>query len=162
MPQDRVLFYAPQLVLGLEHLHSMGLIYRDLKPSNVLLCSDGYVKLADLGGVVDVGGKVLGDRFTEKSSALFSEEGTRSAHASTLGRLLSRDSSSNQAEASIAFKPHANGNTTINLSQHCATLNDDPTLALGSLKRANSIMGTGGYMAPEVSISRCCVFAVFQ
>ena len=34
-------------------------MYRDLKPSNVLLSEDGHVQLADMGGVADTGGSVL-------------------------------------------------------------------------------------------------------
>jgi len=42
-------FYAAEVLLGLEHLHSMRIIYRDLKPENVLVCADGNVKLCDFG-----------------------------------------------------------------------------------------------------------------
>jgi len=42
-------FYAAEVLLGLEHLHSLSIIYRDLKPENVLICADGNAKLCDFG-----------------------------------------------------------------------------------------------------------------
>lgn len=60
LPEDRVRFYAAEIVLALTHLHQMGLMYRDLKPNNVLLNADGHIQLVDLGGVLDEGGRVLG------------------------------------------------------------------------------------------------------
>lgn len=42
-------FYVAQIVLALEHLHTMGIIYRDLKPQNVLVQLDGHIKLIDFG-----------------------------------------------------------------------------------------------------------------
>lgn len=55
----RVVFYAAEIILALQHLHDLKLMYRDLKPANVLLCEDGHIQLADMGGVADCGGSVL-------------------------------------------------------------------------------------------------------
>lgn len=36
-------------MLGLSYLHSLKVVYRDIKPENILLDIDGHVKIADLG-----------------------------------------------------------------------------------------------------------------
>ena len=33
----------------MEHLHSKNIIYWDLKPENLMICNDGYLKLIDMG-----------------------------------------------------------------------------------------------------------------
>ena len=42
-------FYAAQTVLAIEHLHSQNIVYRDLKPENMLIDASGHVKLTDFG-----------------------------------------------------------------------------------------------------------------
>ena len=53
--EDRARFHAAQVLLGLEHIHSKGIVYRDLKLENVLVDENGHVKISDLGLAVSVG-----------------------------------------------------------------------------------------------------------
>ncbi|XP_043552049.1 ribosomal protein S6 kinase alpha-2 isoform X2 [Chiloscyllium plagiosum] len=47
--EEDVKFYLAELALALDHLHGLGIIYRDLKPENVLLDEDGHIKITDFG-----------------------------------------------------------------------------------------------------------------
>jgi len=42
-------FYIAEVILAIEHLHSLNIIHRDLKPENVLLSADGHCVLTDFG-----------------------------------------------------------------------------------------------------------------
>jgi protein-serine/threonine kinase len=47
LPENVAKFYLCEIVLALEALHKAKIIYRDLKPENVLLCADGHCLLID-------------------------------------------------------------------------------------------------------------------
>lgn len=47
--EDTVKLYIMQISLALSYLHSEGIIHRDLKSENIMVCRDGYLKLIDFG-----------------------------------------------------------------------------------------------------------------
>jgi serine/threonine protein kinase len=181
MSEERVRFYAAEIVLTLAHIHRMGMIYRDLKPANVLLCADGHIKLVDMGGVVDVGGKVFG--YNEKNLTADTSAVDSAIFATSTPRNVAEISASLKGDAGRSFptmqdqKQSGKGNGSKSSRIKASKKSDsqikssspNETASMGgsrevsvstahykaaeppSMLKAKSIMGTGGFMAPEVS-----------
>ncbi|KAF0720212.1 Aste57867_481 [Aphanomyces stellatus] len=47
--EPRARFYAAEITLAIEYVHNLDIIYRDLKPENVLLDENGHIRLTDFG-----------------------------------------------------------------------------------------------------------------
>ena len=47
--EDKARFYAASMGLALEYLHNHAIVYRVIKPENILIGEDGYLKLIDFG-----------------------------------------------------------------------------------------------------------------
>lgn len=79
---DRVQFYAAEVASALMYLHCRGILYRDLKPANILLNADGHIALADFGSIADMDGRLKDtmtlDREEDSSGALGTPQRQRS------------------------------------------------------------------------------------
>jgi len=48
-PEEIAKIYLCEIILAIEYLHSQDIIYRDLKPDNVVIDKDGHAHLTDFG-----------------------------------------------------------------------------------------------------------------
>jgi len=53
-PEHTAKFFAGQVILGFQYIHGLNFIYRDLKPENLLVAKDGYLKITDFGFAKEV------------------------------------------------------------------------------------------------------------
>ena len=49
LTEEAARFYICEIVLALQELHSHNIVFRDLKPDNILIGSDGHIRLTDFG-----------------------------------------------------------------------------------------------------------------
>lgn len=57
-------FYTAIIILAFESLHNVGIIYRDLKPENMMVCADGYLKIIDMGTCKNLKNSISNKTFT--------------------------------------------------------------------------------------------------
>ena len=67
--ENAVMFYAAQMVLALEEIHRIGVVYRDLKPENLLMDQDGYMRLTDFGLSKEGGAELGAAEITDTAGA---------------------------------------------------------------------------------------------
>ncbi|EEQ97201.1 cAMP-dependent protein kinase catalytic subunit, putative [Perkinsus marinus ATCC 50983] len=49
LPNEDARFYAAEIVLAFQYMHSLNVVYRDLKPENLLIDFEGHIKITDFG-----------------------------------------------------------------------------------------------------------------
>ena len=135
--------YISEVILALEYCHAQGIIHRDLKPDNILISSDGHIKLTDFGlscfGVIDRTDPQLAHE-EETSCSLPSSPVKRPAgisrgHTRSMSTIGSLD-------------PTASPASKVDLREGMARMHSSPRIHLAD--QPNRAMGTPDYLAPEV------------
>ena len=49
LSEEQAKFFFCEIILGIEYLHGKNVVYRDIKPENILIDVDGHIRIADFG-----------------------------------------------------------------------------------------------------------------
>ncbi|PRQ25413.1 putative protein kinase AGC-RSK-2 family [Rosa chinensis] len=138
---DVIRFYAAELVLALEYLHGLGVVYRDLKPENVMIQENGHIMLVDfdlstkLSPSVKTPQPAPRSNSVSKSASVHKNNKTKKKRSSLFHSFcnsgISPDDFNAPAETETSAKPD---NRT-----------DSDTSG-----KSNSFVGTEEYVAPEI------------
>ncbi|XP_044957524.1 serine/threonine-protein kinase RHS3-like isoform X1 [Hordeum vulgare subsp. vulgare] len=145
-------FYTAEILLAMEYLHMLGIVYRDLKPENVLVRDDGHIMLSDF----DLSLRCSVSPTLVKSSSVHNTSGNVSAGASGIGSAGEGGEGLGPNQGCIqpsSFFPRIlprrsrkASKSEVNLNAAAAVeFNAEPTDA-----RSMSFVGTHEYLAPEI------------
>ncbi|XP_038896530.1 serine/threonine-protein kinase OXI1-like [Benincasa hispida] len=154
---DVIRFYAAELVMALEYVHSLGIVYRDLKPENVMVQHNGHIMLVDFD---------LSTRLSQKSpKSSPSPSPVVEVMAESKYVMKGKNDKKRKKKRLFHFHRFCNSGVSPEESDHHARVAEKPrslpdSSDSESSEKSNSFVGTEDYVAPEIVAGKGHDFAV--
>ncbi|KAG8811773.1 hypothetical protein FRC18_003288 [Serendipita sp. 400] len=151
VPEDVARVYLAQITLGLQSLHSLGCVHRDLKPKNVLLDLSGNALIADFGlaeltkPTVSMSLSSNGLLQKPRASLLRKPRVVKKVYTRVVRLIPSLGSIVKKGKSIFPFKVKSKSRSTNRFGARTPT----PQLIRATSKRRHHIVGTCGYIPPE-------------
>ncbi|TKY68729.1 Serine/threonine-protein kinase OXI1 [Spatholobus suberectus] len=136
---DTIRFYAVELVLALEYLHNLGIVYRDLKPDNVMIQENGHIMLVDFDLSKKLNPKSPQSSNRNPSPSPNSEKRLRKQQSMRFSCFCNSGISPCDSD----WEPHSARGTESD-----------------SMEKSNSFVGTEEYVPPEMVLGKGHAFSV--
>ncbi|KNA13849.1 hypothetical protein SOVF_112960 [Spinacia oleracea] len=144
--EEAARFYASEILLALEYLHMLGIVYRDLKPENVLVREEGHIMLSDF----DLSLRCSVNPTLVKSSSATTPNGTSTGSAGILDEELAVQGCMQPSSFFPRILPSKKNRKSksdfgLFVNGSLPELMAEPTNV-----RSMSFVGTHEYLAPEI------------